>query len=289
MLYIGGPVWGSKAWLGNFFPPHTPAHKFLRLYSRRLLAVEGNTFFYSTPSVEMIAHWRQETPATFRFCPKVSRSVSHAARLDQTREETLHFTGRLRGLGDRLGPLFLQLPPSFAPSHLPRLQAFLDFWPSDLCLAVEVRHPAFYTEQQAEPLNALLGQYRVARVMMDTRPVRTGNTQEQKLLATRERKPDLPLQVASTTDFAFLRYIGHPEMAVNEPFLEEWAQHLGHWLHQGKTLYVFCHCPFEEQSPVLCATLYRRVQTIVPLPPLPRQPERTMVRPMKLFDDLADA
>jgi uncharacterized protein YecE (DUF72 family) len=42
MLYIGGPVWGSKAWVGNFFPKQTPASAFLRLYSRRLLTVEGN-------------------------------------------------------------------------------------------------------------------------------------------------------------------------------------------------------------------------------------------------------
>ncbi|HEU5199659.1 MAG TPA: DUF72 domain-containing protein [Ktedonobacterales bacterium] len=288
MLYIGGPVWGSKTWVGNFFPPRTPSREFLRLYSRRLLTVEGNTFFYSTPSAEMVAHWRQETPDTFRFCPKVSRDISHAARLDDTREETLLFTERMRGLGGRLGPMFLQLPPSFAPSHLARLQAFLDFWPSDLRLAVEVRHPAFYSEPQIARLHTLLGQHQVGWVMMDTRPMRTGPTEERATLEARERKPDLPLQVAVTTDFAFLRYIGHPDMEVNEPFLEEWAQQLGHWLKEGRSLYVFCHCPDEAQTPALCAALYRRVQALVPLPPLPRQPEEPIVRPMTLFDMLSD-
>jgi uncharacterized protein YecE (DUF72 family) len=288
MLYIGGPVWGSKTWVGNFFPMHTPAREFLRLYSRRLLTVEGNTTFYATPAAEMIAHWKQETPETFRFCPKVSRSISHAARLDDTKEETLLFTERMRGLGDRLGPMFLQLPPSFAPSHLARLQAFLDFWPADLRLAVEVRHPAFYSETQLALLHALLGQYQVGWVMMDTRPLRTGLTEERTMLEARERKPDLPLQVAVTTDFAFLRYIGHPSMEVNEPFLEEWAQQLGQWLQEGKTLYVFCHCPDEAQTPALCAALYQRVQVLVPLPPLPWQPERPTVRPMTLFDLLSD-
>ncbi len=286
MLYVGGPVWGSKEWIGNFFPPHTPAREFLRLYSRRLLTVEGNTTFYSTPSLEMVARWREETPATFRFCPKVARSISHAARLDQTREETLFFTERMRGLGDRLGPLFLQLPPFFAPSQLAQLQAFLDFWPSDLRLAVEVRHSNFYSEKQAESLNVLLGGYRVARVLMDTRPIRIGSTQDQKLMASRERKPNLPLQVVCTTDYAFLRYIGHPEMEVNTPFLQEWAQQLARWLKQGKTLYVFCHCPLEEYAPNLCAALYRSVQEVVPLPDLPWQPERPKVKPATLFDDL---
>jgi uncharacterized protein YecE (DUF72 family) len=286
MLYIGGPVWGSKAWIGNFFPAKTPAREFLRLYSRRLLTVEGNTTFYALPSTETVAHWREETPASFRFCPKVSRTVSHADRLDEMQAETALFVARMRGLGDRLGPMFLQLPPSFAPAHLPRLQAFLDFWPADLRLAVEVRHPAFYTPQQAALLNALLSRYQAARVMMDTRPLRTGSTQEQKLLATRERKPDLPLQFARTTDFVFLRYIGHPEKAINEPFLDEWAQQLGQWLKEGVTLYVFCHCSDEVYAPDLCAALYQRVQALVPLPPLPWQPEQPAVKPMTLFDDL---
>ena len=288
MLYIGGPVWGSKTWVGNFFPPKTPARDFLRLYSRRLLAAEGNTTFYATPSAEVVVRWRQETPSTFRFCPKVSRGISHAARLDQTREETLLFTERMRGLADRLGPMFLQLPPAFGPSQLARLQAFLDFWPADLRLAVEVRHPDFYTDRQAAALHALLEQYQVGWVMMDTRPLRTGTTEDQVLQATRERKPNLPLQIACTTDFAFLRYIGHPAMEVNEPFLAEWAEQLAQWLREGKALYVFCHCSDEQYAPALCAALYERVQALAPLPALPWQPERPAVRPMTLFAMLSD-
>lgn len=282
MFYIGGPVWGSKAWVGNFFPPQTPASAFLRLYSRQLLTVEGNMTFYARPSESLVARWIQETPSTFRFCPKISRSISHAPRLDETQAETTLFVERMRGFGDRLGPMFLQLPPAFSPSHLARLQVFLDFWPADLRLAVEVRHPAFYTPQQVEPLHRMLEQYRAGWVMMDTRPLRTGSTDERNLLEARERKPDLPLQVAVTTDFVFLRYIGHPEMAINEPFLEEWARQLGRWLNEGKTLYVFCHCPVDEQAPNLCAELYRRVGALAPLPPLPWKPPPTVTQPKLL-------
>ncbi len=95
------------------------------------------------------------------------------------------------------------------------------------------------------------------------------------------------MQIVSTTDFVFLRYIGHPEMETNEPYLEEWARQLGQWLKQGLTLYVFCHCPFEQYAPDLCAALYRRVQAIVPLPPLPWQAASPIVRPLTLFDDLS--
>jgi uncharacterized protein YecE (DUF72 family) len=267
-------MWGYKEWVGNFFPAHTQTSEFLRLYSRRMTAVEGNTVFYALPSAETIARWSQDTPPTFRICPKVSRSISHEAHLESSREQTLLFVDRMRSLGTRLGPMFLQLPPSFGPAHLPQLEAFLSFWPTDVRLAVEVRHPDFYAEHHASTLNTLLAGYDAARVMMDTRPIRTGSTQEQEVLQARERKPNLPFQIAITTDFAFLRYIGHPHMEVNEPFLESWAQQLGQWLKQGIALYVFCHCPFEKYSPDICAALYQRVSAVVPLPPLPWQPER---------------
>jgi uncharacterized protein YecE (DUF72 family) len=188
------------------------------------------------------------------------------------RDETLLFVERMRGLGTRLGPIFLQLPPSFEPEQLPQIQAFLDFWPTDIRLAVEVRHPDFFEPPHATKLNTLLSHYNVARVMMDTRPIRVGSTKEQQILQARERKPNLPLHITTTTDFAFVRYIGHPRMEENDPFLDTWAQQCGEWLKQRITLYVFCHCPFEEHSPHICAELYRRVTTLFPLPPLPWKP-----------------
>ena len=147
MFFLGCPMWGYKEWVGNFFPAHTSANDFLRIYSKKLSAVEGNTVFYALPSSETIARWCQETPPTFRICPKVSRSINHAARLEDSRRETLFFVERMRGLGTRLGPIFLQLPPSFGPTQLPQLEAFLDYWPTDVRLAIEVRHPDFYKER----------------------------------------------------------------------------------------------------------------------------------------------
>lgn len=273
MFYIGCPLWGYKEWLGNFIPANTPASDFLRIYSRRLTAVEGNTVFYALPSEETIARWRQETPDTFRICPKVSRSISHTANLKASKQETLQLIKRMHGLESRLGPMFLQLPPAFGPAHMPQLEAFLGFWPAEFRLAVEVRHPEFYLEHQASMLNSLLNEYQVARVIMDTRPIRIGSAEETQVLQARERKPNLPVQIAATTDFIFLRYIGHPRSEVNEPFFKEWAAQLALWLSEGKNLYVFCHCPFEVHSPEICWQLYQHVRELVSLPPLPWQKE----------------
>lgn len=274
MLYIGCPMWGYKEWVGGFFPPRTAARDFLRLYSRRFHTVEGNTTFYALPSSETVRHWAMETPETFHFCPKISRTISHATRLDETKSETLFFVERMRGLRTRLGPIFLQLPPTFTPDQLAQLQAFLTFWPSDVRLAIEVRHPGFFAEPQTTALNTLLERHQVARVIMDTRPIQVGPPHERQLHQARERKPHLPVQITTTTDFAFVRYIGHPRMEMNDTFFDEWAAHFKQWLTQGLTLYVFCHCPFEEHSPEICTELYSRVRALVPLPPLPRPDEK---------------
>jgi uncharacterized protein YecE (DUF72 family) len=268
MFYIGCPMWGYKEWVGPFFPPRTPQSEFLRLYSRRLSTVEGNTTFYATPSAKTVDHWRAETPDTFRFCFKIPRAISHAARLESNNTGLPAFIERMRPLQERLGPFFLQLPPTFAPEHCEQLQIFLADWPADLPLAVEVRHPLFYQPPHSAQLNKLLADYKAARVIMDTRPIRTGSAGEQQILQARERKPDLPVQIATTSKFAFVRYIGHPRMDMNDSFLDSWASQCALWLRQGLTLYVFCHCPFEVHSPAICRNLYHRVQKQIDLPPL---------------------
>jgi uncharacterized protein YecE (DUF72 family) len=270
MFYSGCPMWGYKDWVGagKLFPPRTPASDFLRLYSRKMSTVEGNTVFYALPSAETVKRWAQETPKSFRFCPKVSRNISHEGILSAKKAETALFVERMRGLGERLGPIFLQLPPTFTPAQMPQLEAFLDFWPQGAQLAVEVRHPDFYEEVQEARLNELLARQHIGRVMMDTRPMLRGTAEEQRENQARERKPHLPLRIVTTSDFAFVRYIGHPRMEENEAFLETWAQQIGEWLKQGLTVYAFCHCPYEEHSPGICAELYRRVAVVASLPPL---------------------
>ena len=283
MFYIGCPMWGYKEWVGNFLPVHTPASDFLKQYSRRLNVVEGNTTFYSLPNADTIARWRDETPADFRFCPKLSREISHLLPLDTHHREVQEFTERMRGLQDRLGPIFLQMSPNFAPAHLEQLHSFLEVWPSDLRLAVEVRHSDFFLEGHESALNTLLQTYNVARVMMDIRPIQIGSPEEQKTNQTRERKPLLPLHPVATTDFIFLRYISHPRMEVNEPLLKIWAHQLSKWMEEGITPYVFCHCPFEIHSPTVCARFYELVSELTPLPPLSWQPQ-PRIEQGRLFD-----
>jgi len=168
-LYLGCPAWGVKGWIGGFLPAKTRQADLLAAYSRRLNTVEGNTTFYALPSPEQTERWRAATPQGFRFCLKFPQIISHRKRLADCEAETAMFVDRLRILGDRCGPAFLQLPPTFTRTHLPALRGYLDRLPSDLLFVVEPRHADFFDQAEGErALDDLLRQRGIARGVFDT-------------------------------------------------------------------------------------------------------------------------
>jgi uncharacterized protein YecE (DUF72 family) len=136
-FYLGCAVWAYKDWVGELFPPGSKSGDFLRLYSRRLTTVEGNTTFYATPKPEIVQRWAAETPESFRFCFKLPREVSHEGPLAAQVEPTRAFVERMAGLGERLGPFFLQLPPGYRADKIADLERWLAAWPQEYRLAVE--------------------------------------------------------------------------------------------------------------------------------------------------------
>lgn len=275
-FYTGCPIWSFKGWVGNFYPEDTKPKDYLREYARRVTTIEGNTTFYAIPAPKTIENWVAETPETFRFCPKVPKAISHEGTLVENLPRARQFIEVMRGLGERLGPMFLQLPPRFAPQVIGELEEFLSAWPADVRLAVEVRHLDWFDSPYNEELNQLLDEHNMARVTIDTRPIRDlagdkilEDTTYGSLVGARERKPDVPVIPIRTTDFVFIRYIGHPDLHTNDPFLDEWETYLATQLKDGATAYVFCHSPENLTAPLIARQLYHRVAQHVKLPPLP--------------------
>jgi uncharacterized protein YecE (DUF72 family) len=275
-FYIGCPIWSWKGWVGNFYPEGTKPGDFLHEYARRLTTVEGNTTFYAVPAQKTLEAWAEEMPTTFRFCPKVPKAISHEGKLMDNVERAQGFIDLMRQLGSRLGPMFLQLPPRYSPKLLGDLEGFLAQWPRDVRLAVEVRHLDWFDAPHDDSLNRLLTSHNMARVTIDTRPIRDLSGEDilagsvyQSLLEARERKPDIPVVPQRTADFVFVRYIGHPEVEVNEPYLAEWSDYLISQLRDGADVYMFCHSPNNFAAPWLCRRVYSQVEKQVDLPPLP--------------------
>jgi uncharacterized protein YecE (DUF72 family) len=116
----------------------------------------------------------------------------------------------------------------------------------------------------------------MARVTIDTRPIRDLSGEEilagsvyQSLLESRERKPDVPVVPQRTADFIFIRYIGHPDSAVNNLYLSEWGDYFSSQLREGADVYMFCHSPNNLTAPWLARKIYAQVRKEIDLPPLP--------------------
>jgi uncharacterized protein YecE (DUF72 family) len=275
-FYIGCPIWSWKGWVGNFYPEGTKPSEFLHEYTRRLTTVEGNTTFYAVPAQKTLEGWAEEMPPTFHFCPKVPKAISHEGKLMENVERAREFIRIMQQLGARLGPMFLQLPPRYSPKLIGDLTAFLAAWPPEVRLAVEVRHLDWFDSPHDEALNELLSEHNMARVTIDTRPIRDLDGDEilagsvyQSLLEARARKPDVPVVPKRTADFIFVRYIGHPEIEVNSPYLKEWGDYFIPQLQEGADVYMFWHSPNNLAAPWLCRKLYAQVENVVNLPPLP--------------------
>jgi uncharacterized protein YecE (DUF72 family) len=270
-FHIGCAVWGYKDWIGELFPPGSKNADFLALYSRRLTTVEGNTTFYAIPKPEVVQRWAEETPASFRFCFKLPREISHEGPLATKVEATRAFVERMASLSDRLGPFFLQLPPGYRADKIGDLERWLEAWSPERQLAVEVRHDEWYADPGERALMELLERYGAGRVVMDVRPLDAGPLPgaDVNLQAARDRKPDVPMHPLVSGGITLIRYIGHPILELNDGLLNEWAKRVAHLLTNGTEVYFFCHCPDERRSPTLCRDFQRRLERLADIPSLP--------------------
>jgi uncharacterized protein YecE (DUF72 family) len=267
MLSVGCAVWAYDGWANSFFPPNLPKDERLNSYSRRLTTVECNSTFYAVPTLATVKNWSEQVPEYFHFSPKFPRAITHTAQLKNVNAQTASFIGVMRILGSHLGPLMLQLPPSFGPTRLPVLREYLENLPKDIQVAVEVRHKDWFNDENGKKLDEVLLAVKASRVVFDVRPAHSSESPDAD--SAKERKPDVPLKPEATQKFVIVRYIGSPVAEENDQYLAEWTKRIAKWLKQKRDVYFFAHCPAEEHSPSIARDLYHRVSEVSELPALP--------------------
>jgi uncharacterized protein YecE (DUF72 family) len=134
-----------KEWIGSFYPPKLPASRMLQFYAERLPTVELNNTFYRMPNEALMRGWNERTPESFRFVLKAPRQMTHIRKLQDCADALTRFIGVAQVLGDKLGPLLFQLPPTFQ-RDVDRLAGFLRLLPSGARAAFEFRHPSWFEE-----------------------------------------------------------------------------------------------------------------------------------------------
>jgi uncharacterized protein YecE (DUF72 family) len=141
VLIVGTSGWQYKDWKGLFYPPGVAE---LPFYAAGFMTVELNNSFYRLPSYDTFAQWRSATPADFVFAVKMSRYLTHIKRLRDPAEPVERFLRHACGLGPKLGPVLLQLPPTL-PFDKEALHAVLSLFPQSVQVAVEPRHESWWS------------------------------------------------------------------------------------------------------------------------------------------------
>jgi uncharacterized protein YecE (DUF72 family) len=117
----------------------------LAAYAERLPTVEINATFYRMPQPRTLAGWRGQVPREFVFALKAPQRITHLKRLAGAEDDVAFFLGAAAELGDALGPVLWQLPPTFR-KDLPRLRAFLALLPRGGRHALEFRHASWRSD-----------------------------------------------------------------------------------------------------------------------------------------------
>jgi uncharacterized protein YecE (DUF72 family) len=227
VLIVGTSGWQYRDWRPPkdaaipdrpfLYPARLPQRLWLEHYADRFDVVEINNAFYRLPERETFQQWRERTPAAFRFAVKMSRYLTHIKRLREPAEPVARFLSRAEALGDKLGPVLLQLPPTLQ-ADLDALDETLKQFPRGVRVAVEPRHETWFTHG----LRRLLERYGAALCWAD-----------------RRSRPLTPLW--HTADFGYLRMHegrAEPWPHYGRASLAAWLDRIGEHL-PGVPAYVF--------------------------------------------------
>lgn len=228
-IYIGTSGFQYPEWKGKFFPEDLSAAKMLGYYAERLNSTESNYSFRAIPSLKTIEKWRDGTPEGFRFSFKAPQKVTHFAKLRNCEETVAYFAQAIAPMGEKLGPVLFQLPPSFKADAV-LLQEFLAQMPGTIRAAFEFRHASWFTDAIYATLKAGGAALCVAEdEEMQTPPV-------------------------ATAGFGYLRL---RRLDYQPADLERWAQ----WIQGQAWTDAYAYCKHEETAvgPAFALDLQKRL------------------------------
>jgi len=231
-LFIGTSGWAYEHWQGIFYPGDLPSKDKLKYFSQHFKTAEINYSFYRLPRPSTYQNWYSQVPADFVFSIKASRFITHIKRLQGVKQAWEQFIANTLFLKEKLGPILLQLPPSFScnPGNLSTVKDFLGAATKiknqksklegiNPRLAIEVRHPSFKNQE----FFSLLKKYNVPLVISDA--------------------PSwIKIEEPKLADFVYIRMHGSKVLfssKYTKKELSSLSQKIKKWLKQGLDVYVY--------------------------------------------------
>lgn len=150
-IHVGTSGYNYAEWKGTFYPATLKTKQMFGYYAERFATVEINYTFYRMPTEKTTAGWLAQAPAGFRYVLKAPRRITHVRRLKDCAELVEFFCRSAAVLGDHLGPLLFQLPPTLR-IDVPRLRGFLETLPDTVRPAFEFRHDSWHADDVYQAL-----------------------------------------------------------------------------------------------------------------------------------------
>jgi uncharacterized protein YecE (DUF72 family) len=215
--FVGCSGWHYEHWRELYYPRELPRPKWLPFYARQFTTVELNSSFYRLPSEKAFTNWRESTPDNFVFAIKMSRYITHIKRLRNLGSAVENFLSRAGLLGEKLGPLLYQLPPSMKRND-ELLQDFLSSLPLQYQHVIEFRHESWIDEAVFD----ILQRHNVGLCVFDM--------------------PGFSCPLVATSDLAYVRFHGSEGLyssRYSDEELSEWARKIAGLEQHIKTRYIY--------------------------------------------------
>lgn len=264
MIYFGMPQWHLSHWQDWLYSRHIPANQRLAEYAKVFNAVEVGSTFYTDVSTDSLARWFDSVPEAFRFSFKTPQTITHqlsVISIAEAEDLLQAFCLKLMPYHERIGPTMMQFPSSVSGYSFDKVCALLGAWCIDAPLSVELRHLDWFDKNHYElELLRCLSEKQLGRVLMDSRPIFSTDAYCDSLVDAQRKKPRVPCHVHATNRLPVVRFIGHPDLSLNQVYLDQWTTKLVQWLQEGREPYVFVHSSDNHVAPLLAHQLEQKVQ-----------------------------
>jgi len=214
---IGTSGWSYEHWRGVFYPEELRNKDWLSFYTQTFSTVEVNSTFYHVPQDKTMDAWRDNTPEDFVFSLKMNRLITHHKKLKGVNGLLKQFLDKAARLGDKLGVVLHQIPPSVA-KDVPLLAAYIKLLPKEMRHAVEFRHESWSDEETF----TLLESEGVAYCIISA--------------------PDLATHLRATAPFAYIRMHGQGgwyASCYGDADLKKWALEIRKLAKEKRDGYVY--------------------------------------------------
>lgn len=146
IFFIGTSGWTYDHWKGCFYPENLPKSRWFEYYASRFSVVEINATFYRSFKDQTYLNWKARAPRGFGYVLKAPKVITHRKYLLDAEDDIKTFYRSSTLLEDRLEMILLQVAPG-TPRDLERLESALCAFPEPDKVAIEFRHPDWYSHE----------------------------------------------------------------------------------------------------------------------------------------------